>query len=196
MQYGVLLHKIRRRLRRGRFLSRCLVAALALAFLGASVRILPSAPLIARLMGRATGEAYPCAGGACGCGSAHECWTTCQCQSMAEKIAWAQDRGIAIPEYADHSRLAYETLAQPACPLCESHADGAPTPETPRGAPTMSALGCKGLQSLIAVGLASTMLNPPPTTPQWRPSRELIEIRSERAPTRSLDAPIPPPRRA
>jgi hypothetical protein len=45
-------------------------------------------------------ESYPCKGGACGCKSAHQCWTRCCCNSPAKRAAWAKKNGVTPPSYA------------------------------------------------------------------------------------------------
>lgn len=41
---------------------------------------------------------YPCQGGACGCGSAEKCWTNCCCSTPAERLVWAQEHNVTLPE--------------------------------------------------------------------------------------------------
>lgn len=49
----------------------------------------------------AEGDApFPCQDHACGCTSAEACWKSCCCFTPQEKLAWAERRGIAPPEYA------------------------------------------------------------------------------------------------
>jgi len=43
---------------------------------------------------------YPCQGGHCGCSSAHQCWTSCCCMSLEQRLEWASSRGIEPPVYA------------------------------------------------------------------------------------------------
>ena len=45
-------------------------------------------------------ESYPCKGGTCGCKSAHQCWTSCCCNSPAKRAAWARKSGVTPPSYA------------------------------------------------------------------------------------------------
>lgn len=45
-------------------------------------------------------ESYPCKGGRCGCKSAHQCWTSCCCNSPAKRLAWAKKNQVTPPSYA------------------------------------------------------------------------------------------------
>lgn len=47
-----------------------------------------------------SGELYPCAGHACGCQSAEQCWRSCCCFSLAERMGWAERHGVRPPEFA------------------------------------------------------------------------------------------------
>ena len=49
---------------------------------------------------QAGGEAFPCAACGCGCGSAEQCWRSCCCHSLAERVAWAREHNVRPPEYA------------------------------------------------------------------------------------------------
>lgn len=42
---------------------------------------------------------YPCQDRGCGCRSAEQCWQRCCCFSSAEKVAWAEKRGVTPPDF-------------------------------------------------------------------------------------------------
>jgi hypothetical protein len=44
---------------------------------------------------------FPCQDHPCGCRNALQCWTSCGCMSMAEKLNWAEARGITPPSFVD-----------------------------------------------------------------------------------------------
>ena len=49
---------------------------------------------------------YPCKGHPCGCRTAALCWSgACCCFTMAEKVAWAAENGLAPPEHATHAAM-------------------------------------------------------------------------------------------
>jgi len=48
---------------------------------------------------------FPCQDHPCGCRDAKQCWTTCGCLSMTEKLRWAEARGIAPPNYVDVTQV-------------------------------------------------------------------------------------------
>lgn len=47
-----------------------------------------------------SGELFPCANCACGCATAEQCWRSCCCHSLSERIAWAHEHNVRPPEYA------------------------------------------------------------------------------------------------
>lgn len=42
---------------------------------------------------------FPCKHHQCGCRSAEQCWRSCCCMSMREKLAWAKSHGVMPPDY-------------------------------------------------------------------------------------------------
>jgi hypothetical protein len=50
--------------------------------------------------------AYPCQGGHCGCSSAHQCWTSCCCMTLEQRLQWAKSRGIEPPDYVKKAPVA------------------------------------------------------------------------------------------
>lgn len=44
---------------------------------------------------------FPCQDHPCGCRNAKQCWTTCGCMSLAEKLRWAESKGVTPPVYVD-----------------------------------------------------------------------------------------------
>src|SRR4051794_38985492 len=57
-------------------------------------------PLPAGNFAQKSGEFFPCSECACGCASAEQCWRSCCCHSMAERMAWARVHGVRPPEFA------------------------------------------------------------------------------------------------
>lgn len=62
-------------------------------------------------------QAFPCQGGSCGCQSATQCWQSCCCTSVAERIAWAKENDVTPPSFlrdllaaANDSLLAVESM--------------------------------------------------------------------------------------
>eukprot|EP00913_Durusdinium_trenchii_P005949 g5561.t1 len=124
--------------------------------LGLSLGVLPTPASVSRLLGVAMTPAYPCAGGLCGCSSVRECWTTCQCQPLSQKVAWARRYDIAIPAYVDLSAAALGAAPMgPACPLCDTGEAPARASETSVPAlPSLSALQCRGIELLMVISVA------------------------------------------
>lgn len=46
-----------------------------------------------------TGQAFPCAGGMCGCSAKH-CWSSCCCHTLAERLDWARKNNVRPPRTA------------------------------------------------------------------------------------------------
>src|SRR5207244_2374733 len=61
----------------------------------------------------------------CGCRTAEECWRHCCCFSPEQRLAWAQDRGIQPPEYAERPSVQgwQTTRLRDRESCCANHAD-------------------------------------------------------------------------
>lgn len=46
------------------------------------------------------GELFPCSSCGCGCATAEQCWRSCCCHTLAERMAWAHEHNVRPPEYA------------------------------------------------------------------------------------------------
>jgi hypothetical protein len=57
-------------------------------------------PLPAGNLAHKSGEFFPCSDCECGCASAEQCWRSCCCHSLAERMAWARVHGVHPPESA------------------------------------------------------------------------------------------------
>ncbi len=72
---------------------------LAAVYLFASLGITPTPAILAQWLGDVVvgAERYPCEGHACGCASATECWSSCCCHTVQERLAWAITNGVKPP---------------------------------------------------------------------------------------------------
>lgn len=65
-----------------------------------------------------SGELFPCSECVCGCATAEQCWRSCCCHSLAERMAWARAHGVRPPEFAiaeaQRTRIDVAWLVQPA----------------------------------------------------------------------------------
>lgn len=61
------------------------------------------------------GTPYPCQHGRCGCNTARKCWTECCCHTPAERLKWAQKRGVKPPSYAVLSETKKTTKPASCC---------------------------------------------------------------------------------
>jgi hypothetical protein len=136
------------RLRARRLVTGVALAAYLAVVIGLPV---PAAPVKDRR------QPFPCQDHPCGCRTAEECWRHCCCFSPEQRLAWAQERGIEPPPYAEEpaaggwhtARLRDQAgLQTGSCPTCDSRApqggNGSTVPaSTPRGAYHQKA-GCCG----------------------------------------------------
>lgn len=54
---------------------------------------------------QAASEPFPCQHCPCGCKTAIQCWTSCCCYTLAERIAWAEKNDVKPPAYAQLGSL-------------------------------------------------------------------------------------------
>ncbi|MGO8744746.1 MAG: hypothetical protein ACLQNE_02035 [Thermoguttaceae bacterium] len=67
-------------------------------------------------------ERFPCENCRCGCHSAEQCWKACCCYTNAEKVAWARENGVAVPDYVvTAAKQEDAAAAKPKCPHCDQH---------------------------------------------------------------------------
>lgn len=78
--------------------------------------------------GRDTSQPYPCMYHACGCLSAQQCWESCCCFTARERLAWAEARGIAVPDSlrAEADREANDTNQRHSHRCCSGHSHHGP----------------------------------------------------------------------
>jgi hypothetical protein len=84
------------RLFRRSFRRRVVSAALAAMYMVTAGGI----PLPAGNIGHKSGELFPCSDDACGCASAEQCWRSCCCHSLRERMEWAREHKVRPPEFA------------------------------------------------------------------------------------------------
>lgn len=194
----------------------------ALAYAVASLGLLPSSSwvswtswFVAANVAQSQGERYPCEDHACGCVSAHECWTNCCCHTMHERLVWALQNKVTPPKDLEITDADWVAAADDVdasvehCSACvpgikaklaagdaagEDGNDDARV-RGARPARAWSALGCKGLTPLAAagvtLGLGQSMAELLPPTP----SVVFGGIpRVDRVASRVLDVTPPPPR--
>jgi hypothetical protein len=112
-----------------------------------------------RVSHKDTSVPFPCQNHPCGCASAHQCWTSCNCFTPKEKLAWAKANGITPPKYAMLAVGVETTADDPtSCSCGKRHASvgkpqknccGKVTVDPPRqvALASKSAPGCKSCQN-------------------------------------------------
>lgn len=80
----------------GRLMMRRLLGLIVLVpFVAVSLPVpLPSGPNA----GKDRSQPFPCQDRPCGCRSAKQCWQKCCCFTNAQKVAWAKQNRVAVPE--------------------------------------------------------------------------------------------------
>jgi hypothetical protein len=76
-------------------LLRAVAVATMLAFGLASVGF----PIWSPGEGKDLSTPFPCMHRQCGCRNAEQCWQGCCCFTNQQKIAWARERGVSLPDY-------------------------------------------------------------------------------------------------
>jgi hypothetical protein len=89
-----MIRQIRRIWRRLGF--RILGALLAVMYLCVAVGV----PLPVKGISKDLSEPFPCMNSSCGCRSAEQCWKSCCCHTLAERIEWARQNGVRPPAFA------------------------------------------------------------------------------------------------
>jgi hypothetical protein len=64
------------------------------------------------------GKPFPCQHHHCGCKSADQCWRSCCCMSMQEKLVWARENGVEPPDFVV-AAVANELDEHPAHSCCD-----------------------------------------------------------------------------
>ncbi|MBI2477738.1 MAG: hypothetical protein HYV60_03545 [Planctomycetia bacterium] len=112
---------------------------------------------------RSSSQAFPCQGGHCGCSTAAQCWQSCCCTSVSERLAWAKANDVTPPAFLSNRLADSKARPKPAKPImCCSHAtiqsgDAESCATEREGEPlvhfvSMSELnGCRGLSKYIAI---------------------------------------------
>ena len=173
-----------------RFIRPCAGVVLA-AFLLASVGY----PVWSGGVAKDLSQAFPCMYRQCGCRNAEQCWRGCCCFTNRQKLAWAEDHGVAAPDYV--AAAAQKETCQVAKASCCSakksgscHVAKKQTSKSPLTA-TVEALTCAGeLERWVALGAIDI-----PRPEVWQMEMPLFGTVACSGSQYSLDAtaPAPPP---
>ena len=122
---------------------RCISALLIVAICCCLLLPLPMTDVVisSRLSGKDSSVPFPCMRRPCGCRSAEECWRKCCCFSHKQKLAWAEENNVEVPDYvleaaeeelkADHSdkgvlAKSADDSRESACGSCDRPGDSSP----------------------------------------------------------------------
>jgi len=53
------------------------------------------------LSGKDLSRPFPCMDRQCGCQTADQCWQSCCCFTNRQKLVWAREKGVTIPEFVE-----------------------------------------------------------------------------------------------
>lgn len=109
---------------------------------------------------------FPCMHSQCGCGNAEQCWRSCCCHTVAERIAWAEARRLPVPEALTAAAATAEPspVAERSC--CETDAAACPGDEHPESVVLIEALACQGLDFISGQATIAIKVSPVAGTTQ------------------------------
>ncbi len=199
---------LRHRPLRVRLRLRCLAVLSALAGVGVASLGVVMIPQPARDLSRA----FPCEGGSCGCASAQECWQSCCCTTVNERLRWAEDKGIDLPFALLETLSEIDHATQPPRVCCseEPMATGADLPNCAADLPNCTAPAsddagfamvllsqvnrCRGVAAFMAI-FGSAICEPWPELPSlFHPLVAWLHTPDARLESSLRSPPIPPPR--
>jgi hypothetical protein len=94
---------------------RCVCALLLVAYVITAAGV----PISVGSLPQKSGEIFPCMASSCGCRTADQCWRSCCCHTLAQRLAWARKRGVEPPGFviaqARDAGFDFESLAAASC---------------------------------------------------------------------------------
>jgi hypothetical protein len=94
---------------------RCVCALLLVAYAITAAGV----PIPVASLPKKRGEIFPCMASSCGCRTADQCWRSCCCHTLSQRLAWARKRGIEPPGFviaqARAAGFDFESLAAASC---------------------------------------------------------------------------------
>ncbi len=107
-----------------RFQGFCALAVYLVALVG-----LPVPEFAQGTSSASSAKAYPCQHGRCGCSSAEQCWRSCCCTTLEERLAWARKNHVTPPAFvleqlAEKKALAASTPQKTTAKSCCAHDQG------------------------------------------------------------------------
>lgn len=145
--------------------------------------------------------AFPCQNRPCGCRSAQQCWKKCCCFTNKQKIAWAKEHGVEVPDFVlaaaeKDSGKSNSKATQKSCCDTKSSAPAHKQKSQPRTKTVIAVMAyeCQGLYWLLAgVPLVIEPVVPQSGCAEGRVAYT-IEIQSDRLPEVPSESMRMPPR--
>ena len=198
------------------FIRRSLAVITLAVFVVASMGVMPSPASLVRWFGGVAAR-HPCEGHSCGCGTAHDCWTSCCCHTPEQRLAWAIREGVQPPAFVKYTQaqwIAAANAVKPGSASCGGCVAGVQaklargerscvdscTAGARKGSTvgtSITALGCKAQGTLLAFTVPFAMCAAPCIAVVALPRPAFERTAAWRLPTGpALDTNAPPPRAA
>lgn len=147
---------------------------------------------------KSEGPAFPCQNRPCGCRSATQCWKKCCCFTNKQKIAWAKEHGVDVPDFvvAAAEKEACTTAAKSKSCCTHKNSGSGEAPKAPRSKTVIALMAheCQGLFWLMTgVPVAVEPLVPKSGCAEDSIAYTLT-IQSERLPEVPAESMLIPPR--
>lgn len=147
-----------------------------------------------------TDTPFPCQDSHCSCRNAEECWESCQCHTLTEKIAFAEEHGQEIPDWAIvESQRDASAKESSECECCQGTASASfhatlARPTTEKRVPLVigRARKCQGKSLDISQGFVYLLVEQEAGWPQ--PTLEWGHVASDVFTGIDPNPPIPPPK--
>jgi hypothetical protein len=138
-------------------------------------------------------EYFPCMSCGCGCSDAETCWRQCCCFNTEQKIAWAREHGVAVPDF-----LLAEAETSATCSADAGLADLKPCcrkrilEARKKTKEQAAAIGVLAIQMLRCQGMSLSFTALPPTITPPTVGLELLLLPTDSVPPPSSNLYEPP----
>ena len=113
-----MLHRLRKLALNAASRGTALVALLG--FLAGTLGV----PLPAAKIAKDTSRPFPCQARQCGCMNAAQCWRECCCYTNRQKLAWAKDNHVEVPQFVLSAAKSEETPKDCTSTCCSQKTSG------------------------------------------------------------------------
>lgn len=115
-------------------------------FLASYLVVATGVPLPVRAPVSLGTERFPCMHGTCGCRTAEQCWRSCCCMTLSQRLAWAKANGVTPP--ADILAMAKR--------MADDEKSAEPSKSGAAGTPGVAASCCSQRKAAVQAACCST----------------------------------------